>query len=214
MSQSCNALGVQTPLGHVYVSACVGGERLHAAEGKEVRVKPDALILRWETSTFEAEFIRVRLAVPAILEGRIDDSWAGIWRVRARGAVSACTFSCRWEEGFAWTAGGADSGEGLDAQTFTDGRTQVTIGTEDREEVAKRARNKEWMPPRLEPQDPDPFAEYLADGFQIAIPNLLRGERCQVQFLVAWSPDDGDVGLWLAVDRTYQEILSDIETNR
>jgi hypothetical protein len=92
---------------------------------------------------------------------------------------------------------------------FADDYVEVVIGTEDSEYVGIRADRNEFMPRRLKPHDPHNFAEYLPDGFNVTISDLLPGEVCQFQFLVAWGPTSEDVGPWMAVDRDYKDILKE-----
>jgi hypothetical protein len=146
---------------------------------------------------------------------QVDDCWATVWRLQAHEAVPASRFVSEWQPGFGWYAGGADSGQGLAAQTWNDGVVTVTIGTESGDWLADRAHRGDWLPRRLETyygsvfdNRVEPF--YLsARGLAVPVPVLTQGERCQIQFVVAWSrqgPDDA--WTWYAVQHRPDQILN------
>lgn len=113
----------------------------------------------------------------------------------------------KWQEGCSWTDGGPHSGEGLDAQTYDDGETVVTIGTEDSQYIGCRAENNDWMRTNLKPADPHNFATYLDNGLKISCHGLETDDHCQFQYIIAWGLESDDVCHWLAVDREYRDLL-------
>ncbi len=198
---------VKTPLGVIIYTAQVNGYDLVNIRYSSHSAGDDSYLFRWKLPEAEVELLLFRPAIPPNLQGRINDTWAGIWRLRALHSIDACYFSCNWQQGYSWTHGGPDSGEGLDAQTYDDGKTVVTIGTEDSQYIGNRAENKDWVPIQLKPTDPYNFADYVADGLRISCHGLETDDRCQFQYIIAWAHESDDVGHWLAVDREYKELL-------
>ncbi len=192
---------VKTPLGTISYTTQVGRLDLDDVQSSCYSAGDDSCLFMWKLPVAKVEFLLFRPATPPNHQGRFSDTWAGIWRIKALCPIDACYFSCRWQEGYSWTHGGPDSGEGLDAQTYDDGETVVTIGTEDSQYVGNRAENGDWMPIRLKPSDPHNFAVYLPDGLRICCSGLETDDRCQFQYIIAWAQKNDDVGHWLAVDR-------------
>ena len=133
-------------------------------------------LFHWETDLFRAEFLLTPLA-PSLPKGmQVDGYWACVWRVKAAADANALEFRCEWESDCIWTEGGPSSGEWLDAQTWDDGKVQVTVGTEDPESLASRATRGDLLPTRWaktlgwsalsadESQGSDPVA-YTPQGF-------------------------------------------------
>ena len=91
-----------------------------------------------------------------------------------------------------------------------DGRPMITLGTEDGEALAERARRGEGLPPRLAPRlDNLGLVEYTVAGLRVPLPPLLQGEVCQVGFTVAWAPWEPDrLATWLAVDSPPHQLLA------
>jgi hypothetical protein len=198
---------VETPLGTVVYTAEVNGFDLKNIKHSSFSAGDDSYLFAWMLTEAEVDLLLFRPSVPKHLEGRVTDSWAGIWRVKTLNKIRTCSFSCKWTEHHTWTHGGADSGEGLDAQTYEDGKAVVTIGTEDSQYIVNRAEKNDWMSYGLKPSDPHNFAHYAADGLTILLRDLESNDCCQFQFVVAWSNASDDIGPWLAVDRDYRDLL-------
>lgn len=106
---------------------------------------------------------------------------AAIWRVDA---AQAAVIRCRWAGGATWSAVGPDNGENLNAQTWTDGRTKVTVGLPDYETATT----------------------YRREGFEVAVNLVTEG---QGHFLCAWGLDTlHDSSTWYAVDWPTARLLA------
>lgn len=181
-------------------------------------------LLNWTIDGVVAELLlcRPRFTLPEGMS--VTDCWAGMWRLRATTAATGpdeCPeFSCRWEPGYQWTEGSPETGEGLDAQTWENVQTKVTVGTTDCEWLSGHAQQG-ILPHRWADMlgwnygettgKIDPIT-YLKDGIQVILPELNMGEMCQVQFVVAWSLSTGDeqadVSTWYAADQRPEDILA------
>ena len=115
---------------------------------------------------------------------------AAVWRMRATGSgETTVRLRCDWAEGATWTAGGPDGGENLDAQTWTDGRTKVTVG----------------LP------DLGGATAYRRDGFEVAVAVGPGGAVFQTHFACAWGPDvPDDAATWFAADLTPAQALAGV----
>ena len=221
---------VSTPLGSLGFEAIVDGVSVCDLMPSVLSRTPvGGRLFHWETDLFRADFLLTPLA-PSLPKGmQVDGCWAGVWRVKAAADANALEFRCEWEPGYTWTEGGPSSGEWLDAQTWDDGKVQVTVGTQDPEALASRATRGDLLPTRWaktlgwpalsadEIKVSDPVA-YTPQGFRLSLPDLRRGELCQVHFIAAWSPapptpeeaqnDSFYVSPWYAVDQTSALVLS------
>lgn len=111
---------------------------------------------------------------------------AAVWRVGAFGPGGAgVRLRCAWAAAAIWAEVGPESGENLDAHTWTDGRTKVTIG----------------LP------DLGAATDYRRDGFEVAVepgPAVF-----QTHFVCASGPDaPGDDATWFAVGCTPAQVLA------
>jgi hypothetical protein len=90
--------------------------------------------------------------------------------------AQSAVIKCRWASGATWSEVGPETGEDLDAQTWTDGRIKVTVGLPDYENATT----------------------YRREGFEVAISSVAGR---QGHFICAWGPDSpDDISTWFAVD--------------
>lgn len=163
--------------------------------------------------------LRVELALlrfdPELPDGmQIDRGWLGVFRLQASRRVALPRLSCTLAGDVRGFTGGGDSGELLDAQTWDDGQTSVSIGTEDADALCRRARHARRLPPSWV-EHLCPFFEkpesarhlrypvvYLQHGVAIDLPPLPAGDRCEVHLAAALRPKttDDDASTWYAVD--------------
>lgn len=99
--------------------------------------------------------------------------------------------------------GGADSGQYLEAFTWTSDGWELSLGMQDHEALADRAERGVGLPPRLaqELRTTSPIT-YLPSGFEVRVPALAPRETLVLCFAVAWavaSPDH-ECEPWFAVD--------------
>jgi hypothetical protein len=112
-------------------------------------------------------------------------AWAAVWRLGPGDKARPAAVTCRWASGATWTEVGPETGENLDAQTWTDGRTRVTVGLPDYEAAT-----------RYRPE---------GEGFEVVTSLVAEG---QGHFACAWAlggPDD--VSTWFAVDWRTAELV-------
>jgi hypothetical protein len=142
------------------------------------------------------------------LDATVDGCVAAIWRVRASRSGESVRFECRWASEATYTDVGPESGQALDAQTWTGGNMRVTIGTLDPDALVDAAREG-WLPARWANLIDPNTVVYLSDGFDLVFPPLQAGEHCQAHFVVAWAPypaAEEDVSTWLAVNRSPSQL--------
>lgn len=172
--------GIDTPIGRFQLTcSAVAGEPVCSV------IEGGARVWAWSGDGLDAE-VWVGRVEPALPEGMaVRDCYAAIWRMRAQRELTEWAFSCLHEGGPVIGAGDHCSGERLEAQEWTRNGFTVTLGTQTVDE-------------------PDAgVVEYLPDGFVVRPPALQPNEMIQVQFAVAWVPEDGDsTASWFAVDFT------------
>ncbi len=145
---------IPTPLGEICFDAEVDGVTLFTLPPEGGYLLPGGgHLLRWSSESFVAELLLCRPVVepwipPQSAVGSITDRWAGMWRLRALAPISLGAFSCEWGPEYRWREGGPNSGQWLDALTWDDGQVMVTMGTQDGEALANRARMGDGLPSR------------------------------------------------------------------
>lgn len=176
----------QTPAGILCLTLAVDGRALPEqdaaafADGRH-------LVLAWEIPTGRAEVLIARPALALPPGMRVDGAAAAVWRVSAD-AECVVELAVTWVDDPAPRNRGPESGENLDAQSWTDGHTRVMIGLPDYGSATS----------------------YLAEGFRIAHRSA-RGSRWEAHFVCAWSAEPArDESLWFAVDCTPPRILGDL----
>ena len=121
------------------------------------------------------------LLVP-VSDARVTGARAAVWRVVPI-SRERLLLRCVWAQQATWTDGGAEPGENLDAQTWTDGRTKVSVD----------------LP------EYDTATTFRRDGFEVEL-TALHDDTGHV--VCAWAPDaPDDVSTWLAVDRPTASLL-------
>lgn len=211
---------VRTPLGDLRLRARFG-DGAEADPTDACRIVPDGRLFVLRDDRVHAELLLVtpELDLPHCMS--VDGCVAGVWRVRAMDRVPSCEFSCRWDPGFVWSdAHGPESGESLDAQSWSRGRIRVSVGTQDVEFLRARAIHGDRLPASwgkllgYGEGESDPV-RYVEDGFLLSLPPLVPGDLCQVQFTVAWAEHDSDdASTWFAVDCRWEQILRSLGGGR
>ncbi len=194
-------VALQTPLGVVRLDAILDGINVaQEPPSQTCRLPSGGGIICWHRPGFDLELLLCRPALTPPLGTPSTDGWAALWRLRARETIASSTFVAIWEEGYAWTQGGPNSGQGLYAKTWDDGRTEASIGTDDSEGLANRAKCADGLPSEWEPyfrstaNSFDWFSLQMVHyevgdrGVPVPLPPLAAGQQCQIHFAVAWSP--------------------------
>lgn len=207
---------IDTPFGALSFGLQIN-DRLITAGPARTYVSNNAGALRWQ---WNSESVEANLAIcsikPAIPKGmHVTVCRAALWRIRGdEHCVENWAIDCRLERDDARKRGSACSGQGLDAQEWSNGSVSMTLGTQDmcamlmyRNDgglLPERWTNEEWC------RDPEMFSfvEYEPDGFVLRPPRLERNEQVQFQFVAAWANEpDGDIGPWFAVDMPPATVL-------
>jgi hypothetical protein len=209
-------LTVATPLGVVESFATIDGIRLIGANATAIReLSAGGVAAAWELPQCRVEVILCRPVMPVdVREPEVGGYWAWLWRVQADQHIANLRFVGMLVPNSSAIDGGADSGENLDAQTWDDGITTLTLGTEDDRALARRASGDEWMPKRyLYTKRYDPawgllLIEYFPFSLHVNIGAVDAGDQVQVQFVVAWARyDEESIATWDAAEAHPRWIL-------
>lgn len=205
---------VLTPLGIVQTSLSVHGHRLPADEPDEIRRLPSgARIACWDVPDGEVELLVADLH-PTLPEGmQVDGCCAVLWRFTPHKKTGPVVFRARWLPGYRWSRGAPEPGEGLDAQTWSDGQCTVSVGTEAGDFLAFRAVRGQGLPQRIADdllETGQALVTWDDESLIVPLPALERGELCQVHFIVAWSTEKAQgLSTWFAVDQDPRRILEE-----
>lgn len=95
-----------------------------------------------------------------------------------------------------------ETGEGLEAQSFSNSKYVLLVGSEDREFLSMRLPNSIVLPD-------DPFT-YTAESLSIEIAEIPVKTNLSLHFIIAWNPlpEPQDCSCWFAVDQPHK-VLSD-----
>ena len=210
---------IDTPSGNVALQASLGSWSTALTTADALENAAGSKILRWESAVGRAELLlcRPQISLPGDLE--VSDCWAGLWRVSPYVDVDSCGFEARWQPGHSWSNGGPDSGQDLDAQTWTDGVVRVSMGTHDGTAVLARAQAGDGLPKiwgsaaalRCIDAACSDLVRYDATSLFVPLPSLSVSEQAQIHFAIAWAPDiEHDASTWFAVDVQHAEILAGV----
>lgn len=125
------------------------------------------------------------------------------WKLKATEDRSSFKAVCKFKP-TTKVDGGPESGEYLDAQGWASEKHILSLGTDDSEYLNFRA-NKNIIPKRFATNNPDglSWVNYIDNGLEIEVPNLLKNEHIELRFSVAWKnkdPTKEDISTWYAVD--------------
>lgn len=204
---------IRTPLGEIRFHAHLENLEQHAPHWFRARDLRKSLIV-WVTPRLRAELLICPIE-PLLPPGMtVDGCVAAVWRVRANETVTPFMFECQWLGSTAHKHGPC-SGQGIEAQEWTDGRLNVTVATPDAESILEYPVTggvlpASWLDYLHSAELGDAaLVEYLPEGFRLRTPGLKRDETCHVQYVVAWGNEsEENIGPWFAVDQTPNFILS------
>ena len=202
---------IETPLGSVRLGGEIGGSLLNADQADSYTSLAGPRLLAWNTPAMVAELILGKLPPrsDSEYEKKLMGYHAALWRIRAeKQRLADYLLTCRFEAA-SHLEGGPCSGESLDAQEWSDGKINLTIGTQDGRAVF---RCPGQVPARWLPADSGfkeiSHVEYASDGFVLRPPDLEPGEVAQFQFVVAWASEADRSKAWSCVCRKSEWILS------
>ena len=196
---------IETPLGTVRLKTEIQGSILTADQATIYTSVKDARLFGWSSPAARAELMLCK--VPYELD--VTECRAAIWRIRAeRQTLTNYVLTCGIELAGEYD-GGPNSGEYLDAQTWSDGITSLSIGTLDSDAIDSFRRKGEMIPDRWAKSELRSITDYVSSGFVLKPPALQPGEIALFQFIVAWAPEpEGDFETWCAVYQSPAYILS------
>jgi len=212
IESSARSFDIETPLGTItsYVTVNNHQESIKNASATYALVTSGSAA-QWQLLHCHIEAVLTRPALIQEYWGQITDCWAFLWRVRVHQPIGRLQFVSHLHAHHP-LAGGPDSGQYLDAQTWDNGIWMLSLGTEDGEALYERARSSNWLPQRYLTQAIGwgelPFVEYLPDGFSVTIDHVAVGDELQTQFVAAWAPYDPEsASTWYAVDLDARHII-------
>lgn len=207
------AAELPTPLGTIALSFRSGDAFVGSPPDEAWSVGPDAGVLAWNRAEFRAELLLGPATARLPAGMTVSGCRVGVWRVRAKTNLPDCEFPALWTPGRSPASGGPESGQGLVAQTWSDGALNVSLGTSDAEWLARCEPG--WEMPESWAElvgagDPTDVVieDYRDNGLSIRLPGLAAGEGGQVHFVTAWAPTEpDDHSTWFAVDLTPRQAV-------
>lgn len=149
----------------------------------------------------DALFVR-RVAFEPILPNGMDVDWYAAYLVSFRVPFALEYFSIDFTLTACESRGNINSGENLDAQSWSIGDGIVTLGTEDGDALRKRM-------PWLRIDGTDYPVEYLHHGMRISIHDVGANVAVSFHFIAAFNRiDTGTDSEWFAVDVPHSKIVS------
>jgi hypothetical protein len=204
---------LSTPLGALTVVCDVGSSADDLKLGTHVRRhnSKDSTIYEWLSPVCALEALVVAFAPDQPISSSELSCQALVLRVNALKSHLKTRYTLKWLPGHRWTEGFPESGEGLEARTWVNEEWKVTIGTEDREFLAARAKTGMWMSQRMTTAiegSTEDIVQMTKDAISIELPELSDGQCCQVHFVIASNRRiEEDLSTWLAVDQPPSELL-------
>ena len=164
----------------------------------------------FKTVGHQIEIISFKIRIPLYNGETLTDSFGWIFRIEKTNDIDEkvetyCLLDKINDEITFDTA----CGEHLDAIQADNNEWTLHIGTEDGEILNSRAENDDWFPPRLKDKVDfyQSITEMKQNGFVTKIPDLNKGEKIHIQYLVAYDKkEEKKVNTWLAVDEFKRNI--------
>ena len=201
-----DALTLKTPLGSMVFSIHANQVLLTPEESRCFSFPDGGLLYQWRNHYFDLELLFCLNPVVVPTGYVLDRCWGVFLRANARESLELIFCGKRSETGGEGFAGGGDTGECLEAMTWDDGKTTVSLGTGDDEFLYQQC--GESLPERWRQMLPQnngtsKFVRPISNrGIEIVPPRLAGGEYCELGFAVAWGgPYDRErPATWFAVD--------------
>ncbi len=204
---------VQTPLGPLLLEVAMEGRRssdlpFDAWEGD--KPSDSGFVFFFEKARVELLICPVSPDLPP--GRRVDRCLACVLRVASEADITALEFRCAWPDEFDPPAHGGYNGESLQAFTWDDGKTEVSLGTLDDEGLSGDAGTRlpvGWRQPLVEAEMRETYVGSIENrGIFIRPPRLRTGESCELYFAIAWSAfSENRSDTWFAVDLSYRDEL-------
>lgn len=199
-----NPLKLETPLGNIVCEAKINDSHFSSNLLSTLKSREsDDFLSSWKSNHCEIDCLRVNFNPTLPSNMKVDKCFAFIWRIKALENLDI-SLQCLLET---YLIGSPDSGEDLIAQSFESNSINLSMGTEDEEKLELRAKNNDWVPHRLQSNINSDNICYLDQGIEVHF-SLLKGEKLQVQFVVAWALKANNESTWYAVEQSAIEILN------
>jgi hypothetical protein len=168
----------------------------------------EAQIRQLQTPSVLAECFRACFEIPSA--GSAVCCEAAIIRLQCNQPEVKASARINWLDGYTWLDSYPESGEGIEAKTWTSKSARVTIGTEDSEYLEARSKTGEWMPPRLSDESliSDAMFNFTESSISVNMPILKNSEAFQLQFVIVSGDVVNDCATWLAVAQKPRVLLS------
>ncbi|MFN3228325.1 MAG: hypothetical protein ACK41P_00555 [Asticcacaulis sp.] len=132
---------------------------------------------------------------------KISECRVFIWNIKAKGDQVRFKAICKFEPNCK-VKGGPESGQNLDAQCWENENFILSLGTDDGDCLNYRA-YKSLIPKRFATQSLKglSWVNYIDNGLEIEVPNLLKNEYIELRFSIAWKEkeqNEDDIDTWLA----------------
>jgi hypothetical protein len=206
LCDTCNNY-ITTPLGKVIFEAYIGNKSLFQNDfaKKSYKLANGGCLISYANSNviLELALCEPTIRLPEHMD--VEKVFGIVWRIKPLTENIRCRFITKIKiEKF---NGGPDSGEDLDAITWDVDQYRATLGTQDNIAIVRRSINNDLMPNGIYDYE---FINYLKNGLQVNIPNLIKNDITQVHFVVVWNKrkDEDDVSTWFAADMSSKDILS------
>lgn len=174
------------------------------------RLPSGSTVTGWRADDCHVELLLCTLR-PQLPDGmEVSGCTGAMWRVRALEQLNKTSFATVITGMPDDVHIGPESGEGIEAQSWSANGVKLMVATEDGDFLSQRAKNRDWMPFRFQNVLAAMFPDYLYDGLRVRLPAMDAADLCQLQFVVAWAiepPDSGEAS-WFAVDRNPADILT------
>lgn len=211
-------VAIVTPLGAVGSSVVVNGERATLEEdGHFYSLAAGGFAACWKTQFGIAEVVVARPPHLQLFGQQITDCWAFVWRFMVLRKVETLGFESSWAADYGWTEGdGLEPGQYLDAQSWYDDKSKVSIGTADNECLWHCSNDTNGLPRRYSCEETNPtrylnIVQYTDSGFCLNFGEAFPNEMFQVHFQVAWSPYSKEaLGTWFALSSDPREIVNSV----
>lgn len=141
----------------------------------------------------------------------VDHCFAFLWRIEAYAKAISPRFSCQLSVNSSAVEHNVELGEGLFSKSWAKQGIKLSLGTEDEDYLLQRAEAGHWLPTRFASGGHITFQQIISTerGIEVSLPNLRKGEKAQIQFVIAWTRStESTIANWFAVDVGASEILA------
>lgn len=204
---------LKTPLGVIKFDIDFGNLNLSDLKvNRYYKLKGNDFIRGWYTDFFDAELLICKYTPRLPSHLHVEGCFVTVYRVKMKESNTGCKFTAKWDNDYTWIDGGGNSGEDLDAQTWFNSEIEVSIGTEDGENLIERSQLNKLMPTHFDGSiEPLSIVQYERDGLIVPIPRLVPGQTVQVHFATAWAiKKEYDVSTWFSIDVCAENVLKQI----